>query len=88
MNIGKEQALGVLRHVLTLGGGYAAGRGFLDEATPSAPETQKARAIPARAFPFPHLSTALRRSCAPSSPRSSRARTRTTGHLPGRPRPR
>lgn len=33
MNIGKEQALGVLRHVLTLGGGYAAGRGFLDEAT-------------------------------------------------------
>ena len=28
----KEQVLGIVRHVLTLGGGYAVGRGIVDEA--------------------------------------------------------
>lgn len=32
----KEQVLGVVRHVLTFGGGYVVAKGFLDEATMTA----------------------------------------------------
>lgn len=33
MKLKKEQLLGVARHVLTIGGGYAVGKGIVDETT-------------------------------------------------------